>query len=265
MKKIFFIILSMSLIVPLALCAMPELSPDAMEISNQVMMDFYQGIIAVKADYPDLQNFGPDNLVKNDQGLYVIRYMYPNPRTGEMYGFGLTVSAMDVVDFEGEEGRFYYGFPKINLKISGFQKRHALRTQFDVMPMVPKHGIRLAEYQQKFMPLQMRIIPARETFSVAEEIEFDVILENVSKRHMRIKSLGKDTLYFLMNDSVWGTNPLSGQPGGADVVLRSGDKVQLRLRGKGFDKPQAVDITGFYGMSIDGVNPMGKAKIVIQE
>ena len=98
-----------------------------------------------------------------------------------------------------------------------------------------------------------------------EDVMFDVFLKNVSNRHMIVKSLGKDSLFFLINNQTWGTSPLSGKAGGSDVILKSGEETHLRLKGESFQKAQMVEITAFYGMVIEGVNPMGKAKVMVQE
>jgi hypothetical protein len=123
----------------------------------------------------------------------------------------------------------------------------------------------LAEEQQNFMPLRVFIRPVKGSFQVRENVEFDVVLKNVSKRHMVVKSLGQETLYFLINKQGWGTSPLSGKQGGSDEVLKSGEETVLRLKGESFQKPQEIELTCFYRMSIDGVNPVGKIRIMITE
>lgn len=239
--------------------------PEAVEISNKIILNIYQDIFDAKIGYPELQNFGEENLFKNRHGIYGIRYADKNLKTGDPYRMGVTISTMDDIEFSGEEERFNYGFAKVNLKITGFQQKHPLRTQFDMMPLVTKYGMMLAQYQQEFMPLRIFIKPVKDVFKVKEDIEFDVILENVTKRHMIIKSLGQDTLYFLINNQEWGTSPLSGRSGGTDEILKSGQQTVLRFKGESFQRPQKVEITCFYRMSIDAVNPIGKVGITIEE
>ncbi len=238
---------------------------EAVGPSNQVILDIFQDILKVKKDYPELENFGEKAFFKNKNGINGILYEYTYPKTGEVFSFGITINAMDDIDFEGKEGKFNYGFSKLGVKISGFSQKHPLRTQFDLMPLVSKYGMALAEEQQNFMPLRVFIRPVKGSFQVRENVEFDVVLKNVSKRHMVVKSLGQETLYFLINKQGWGTSPLSGKQGGSDEVLKSGEETVLRLKGESFQKPQEIELTCFYRMSIDGVNPVGKIRIMITE
>lgn len=239
--------------------------PEAVEISNQVILHIYQDIFDAKAQYPDLADFGEDCLFKNRHGILLIMYEPKNSKARVPYRLGITVEGLGDDEFAQENGRFHYMFPKAGLKITGFQQKHPLRTQFDVMPLVTQHGMLLEEYQQEFMPLKIFVRPAKERFKIREDIEFDVALKNVSKRHMIVRSLGHDTLYFMINNQVWGTSPLSGQRGGSNEVLRSGEETVLRFKGESFQRPQEVEITCFYRMSLEGVNPIGRSVFVIEE
>ena len=240
------------------------LTADAIDLSNAIMHDIFKEIIDRKSSHSELREFSEAHLSKNEHGIYSILYEVGDSSKDDSFSLGVTINTTDDHQFSGRPGIFNYGFPKVNLKISGFQQKHPLRTQFDLMPLVMKHGMRLAEYQQKFLPLKIEIRPVKDVFQVREDIMFDVVLKNVSKRHMIIKSLGKETLFFLINNQTWGTSPLSGRVGGNDEVLKSGQETILRIKGESFQKPQVLEITCFYNMSIEGVNPIGKISIEIE-
>jgi len=242
-----------------------NIPPEAVEVSNQVILSIYQDIIDVKGEHSELAAFDENALFKNKNGIYAIIYEYQEANAEDPYRFGITINNMEADDFWNEKGRFSYGFPKIKLKITGFFQKHPIRSQYDIVPNISRAGMILAEYQQEFMPLRVSIRPVQETFRVKEDIEFDVILRNVSKRHMVVKALSQDSLYILMGNRIWGTSPLKGKPQGKNVVLKSGEEIELRLKDKGFSEPQDLEMTCFYGMSMGEVNPMAKARIRIVE
>lgn len=266
-RKIFLIMLGVLLVLPLKQLQAeePKLPAESIELSNQIILWVYQDILDQKLNYPELSGFGEKSLYKNAQGIYTLIYDYAGEKKQDDYSFGLTINTLDAIDFKERTGRFNYGFPKLNLKISGFLNKHPIRTQYDIMPLIGKYGMVLAEYQQKFMPLRIFIAPAKDTFKVKEKIEFDVVLQNVSKRHMRVKTLSQDSLYFVINNKTWGTNPVGHLPTGSEEVLLSGQTTKVRMVGESFLTPQKLKITCFYGMSIEGINPMGKMTINIEE
>ena len=266
MKTLYFTISCFLLLTFVGLAqAESAVSQEAIELSNQTILGIYQEIINQKSNYPELKDFGESCLFKNKNGMYVLIYDYKDLVTGDPYNFGITINVMDSTDFNDRVGRFSYGFPALGLKIVGFFNKHPIRTQYDIMPLISKHGMDLAEYQQGFLPLRIFIEPVKDVFKVKENLQFNIILKNVGKRHMVVKSLGEGSLFFLVNNQAWGKNPLSGNPGGKDEILKSGEEIQLKLKGESFQKPQEVEITCFYGMSIDGVNPIAKARVRIEE
>lgn len=242
-----------------------DIPPETVDVSNQVMLSIYQDIIDAKDEHAELSAFGENALFKNKNGIYAIIYEYAEANADEPYSFGITINDIDSDDFWNKKGRFSYGFPKINLKIVGFFQKHPIRSQYDIMPVISEGGMILSEYQQKFMPLRVFIRPIKQEFRVKEDVEFDVILRNVSKRHMVVKDLSQNSLYILMGNRIWGTNPLDGKPQGKNVILKSGEEIELRLKDKGFSEPQNLEMTCFYGMSLGGVNPMAKTPIRIVE
>lgn len=242
-----------------------DLSPEVVKVSNEMIMGIYQDIIEVKSNYPELQSFDEDNLVLNDRGIYEIRYEYVDATTPKPYAIGITVNAVDDKPLNGPGGQFSEIFPKINAKITGYFQKHPIRTQFNVVPFIAKHGIHLAEYQQQFMPLRINVEPLKKAYKTRQDVSFKVTLRNVSNRHMIVRSLGKDTLFFRINNQIWGTSPLSEKRGGSTEVLKSGEEISIILKGESFLKPQELNVLCFYRMSIDGINPFGKTMIMIEE
>ncbi|MEW5894369.1 MAG: hypothetical protein AB1650_01210 [Candidatus Omnitrophota bacterium] len=261
-KSLFFIFFFLLSLSPLKAATIPS---EAVDISNQIILDIYQEILDQKTFFPELSEFGERHLFKNQHGIYVIFYETNDQRIKNPFSMGVTINAMEDNQFPGKRGQFNYGFPKINLKISGFQRERSLRTQFDLSPIVIKQGMKLAEYQQTFLPLRVEVRPLKKTFQVGEEITIDVVLKNVSKRHMIVKSLGNETLFFLMNNEAWGTSPAIARARGSNEILKSGEETMIRLKGKGFENPEKLEITCFYNMSIEGIHPIGRSFIEVQE
>lgn len=244
-----------------------KLDPETKAVCNKVMVNIYKDILKVKTKYPQLKDFDEKALYENKYGLYAIIYKY-EPQEGEdkkkvNYEFGLTIDGINEVPFPDKRNTFNLTFPLLGLKFSGYKSRITSRTQYDIAPTINRNGAILSEYQQKFMPLQLTLRTIKDTYKIREDIEFEVILTNVSKRHMYVKSLGMETLYFLFEDMVWGTNPDSQQRGGKDIILKAGESFSLKFRGESFQKPRDIQIYCAYRMSIKGVNPAGTLNVRI--
>ena len=240
------------------------------EICNQVILQIYQDILSVKSKHKELINFDERVLYENKYGIYALVYEFgPDAKTEDSrqlpYAFGVTVDKMADTTFPPRPDSFNYSFPLLGLKISGYQKKHLLRTQFDAMPAVKKYGDLLADYQQNFLPLRLELRPVQSVYHVRQDIEFQVILTNVSKRHMIVQTLGSNSLYFHLNDKFWGTSPALGATGGNKVILKSGESLQMIFKGESFERPTDLSIEGVYRMSIKGVNPTAALHIKIVE
>lgn len=244
------------------------------EICNQVMLNIYYDILAAKDKHKELVNFGENAFYANKYGIYTIVYQYDgdtpdNPelkRRETPYSFALTIDKMTDITFKQKDGAFNYGFPLLSIKFSGYQKKHAIRSQFNILPLVDKHGTLISDHQQEYLPLRLFIRPLKETYRVREDIEFEVVLKNVSKRNMIVKSLGHDTLYFLFNNEAWGANPSGGVRGGQSVILRPDQSISTVFKGASFQRPQEFNIYCLYRMTIKDINPYGilNVKVVDQ-
>ena len=135
-----------------------------------------------------------------------------------------------------------------------------------MLPLIDEFGAVLARHQQEYMPLKLYLRTLKDTYHVREDIEFEVELKNVAKNNMIVKSLGVNSLFFLFNNQFWGTQPSSGDVGGRDVILKSGESLTMRFKGESFQRPREFEIVCTYAMSIQGVNPSGVLNIrVIEE
>ena len=242
-----------------------QIDEETKQICNQAMLNIYDDILAVKEKHKELVNFGENSFYENKYGIYTIVYQYDgdtadNPdlkRKETPYAFALTVDKMADITFKQKEGAFNYGFPLLGIKFSGYQKKHVIRSQFDILPLVDKHGTLLSDHQQKYLPLRLYLRPLKENYRVRDDIEFEVVLKNVSKRNMIVKSLGYDSLYFLFNNEVWGASPSGGVKGGESLVLGAGQSISTVFKGASFQRPQEFNIYCVYRMTIKEINPYG--------
>ena len=271
-KSLNTIILS---VVLLAFCASgwaqtepPAIDPQTHEICNQVIKNIYFDILKAKDSYGSLKNFDEKVMYQSQRGIFAILYQYDGePQVGEVahkpYRLGLTFETLGEHVFPTGDDTFLEEYPVLGVRLNGYQNHHLLKTEFDVLPLVKKYGRALADYQQEKIPLRLFLRPVKDTYFVREDIEFEVILKNVSKRNMIVKDLGANTLFFLFNDKFWGTRPSADKKGGKDVVLMAGDSLIMKFKGESFQEPKRIQIYGVYRMSVSGVNPYGTLGIDI--
>jgi hypothetical protein len=295
MRKI--ILLSFFLLAFAVPCFAEPLSLDdeTRALCNEIIRGIYADILAVKDKYKELANFDESVIYENQLGIYSIIYQFGSHDPQEKdprkipFAFGITIDGIEDETFKPQDGSFNYGFPLLRLKISGYRKKHLLRTQFDIVPLIQTYGKKLAYYEQKEMPLRMLLRPIKNSFKVKEDIEFEVEIKNVTKRHMLVHELNEKTLYFIVNGQEWGVNS-EGQsytsfddgstpPEDASkaqqfaqrttyqgkLILRSGESLKLRFRGASFQKPQEIEIHGTYKMAIEGVYPIAQLKFQVVE
>ncbi len=265
MKKLIILI---CLIIQSSFCFAKDLSIDdqTKELCNKVMINIYQDILKVKEKYKELADFNEDVFYENKYGIYTIMYEFKGAqpeKPSTPYAFAITIDGMEDTTFKQSEGSFNYGFPILGLKFSGYQQKHLLRTRFDILPLIQEHGQLLADFQQKYLSLRLFLKAIKDVYQIKEDIEFEVILKNVSKRHMVVKSLGSESLLFLFNNEYWGTSPFANQRGGENVVLKAGDSISMRFKGESFQRSTEIEIYSVYRMSIRGINPTAKLKIQI--
>ena len=248
------------------------------EMCNQVMLNIYYDIVALREKYPELVNFGDEAMHENKHGLYTLIYKIDDPKVTKQstpFAFGLTIDRTDENVLPKQPGSFAFPFSLIDVKFSGYQHPYLRSTQFNLIPLIEKHGIELAIYQQKKMPLRLYSRSIKEIYKINEPVEFEVILKNVGKTHYYVRELDQKNLYFVYNNRSWGTRPKIKMPSSKGrkkksgklprKTLKSGESMSLILKGDSFRKPQDVEIMGVYKMNINGVTPSGLLNIRVEE
>lgn len=251
------------------------------EVCNQVITNIYRDILHLQDKYKELTDFGEGAFYANKYGIYAIVYEYrPKPQAEDKeksqslgsFSFGVTIDGLDDDTFGQRVGQFALGFPLLGLKFSGYQQSNMLRSKFELLPLVQKHGILLDSHQQNLLPLRLFLRPVKETFKVREDIQFEVVLTNVSKSNLVVKTLNNDNLSFYINDRIWGVGfdaqdslrpviePWVKLPIGG-TLLKAGESVKMTLRGESFQYPKEVMVRAIYEMAIDGINPTAELKV----
>jgi len=234
-------------------------------VANEVMLTIFQDILGGKKKYKALEQFDESALFKNEHGIYAIVYQYQGSERQmrrHPFEFGLTLTDMDNTIFE-DKGKyaFNFGFPMIRMKFAGFQHQSA-KHRYNLGKVINVRGIPLSDHQQNYMPLKLKLKTIKDVYKIYDPIHFVVELENVSQRHMWVKSLNDKTLYCLFNNQVWGTNQI-GPASAKTHVLKYGKRTDMEFSGKGFKRPKDFEIYCSYNMAIDGIKPSGLLKIKV--
>lgn len=181
----------------------------AAQIINEVIKKIYDRIIASKEKYKELAAFDEKCLTMSPGGFLSLHYETEVPSRSETYPF---IFKIDVEPLKtptakamADQGYFDYALPLLNLQFSGYVVKHPLRRQFNIQSILEEYAEELVDYQQQFMPLRFMIIAEEKSFKVNKPIYFKVVLINTSEHNILVKSLGKETLFFTLNRSVWGT------------------------------------------------------------
>jgi len=238
------------------------------EFCNKILVNIYYDLVDLKKEYPGLKNFGDECLFENPHGIYALLYEYKGhlqKQDRRPYAFGITIDKTEDATFNDKDGVFQYPFPALDLKINGFQPRYILSSELDVTSVIRKYIPRLQDYQQSFLPLRLIILPTKNLYHVHEEIELEIVLKNVSKNHLYVKTLGPETLYFLFNNEFWGTRPTKYTKGGKRLILHAGEELRVSYRSDGFPSPRDVNIYCTYNVEVDGVHPYTNYQIKIIE
>lgn len=182
---------------------------DSIDKINDIVQRIYDEIIVAKSRWKELSDFDEKCLTKNEAGFLTITYEAHIPSAGgktSLYAFKLDVEPIVAKTYVEYNGYFNFDVPLLDLQFSGYVIKHPLRRQFDLETTLNKFSEELADYQQQFMPLRFFIIPEENVYHVKEPIYFKVILANTSKHNILVNELNKTTLYFTLNNAVWGTS-----------------------------------------------------------
>ncbi len=244
----------------------PVLDSEIKAIANQVMLNIYDEILRVKAKHPELEQFAEQTMYENQQGVYAIVYQRPQldaKMKREPYEFAVTIVPMDNRIFQ-EQGRyaFNFAFPFLDIKFAGYEKMTYGKGHYDILKAINLHGELLAEYQQKFVPLQMILKPTKASYKVKEPIEFEVELKNVTNHHMFVHEINEASLYCQFNNKIWGTQQ-RGNLGTKDLVVKSKESVRRTFLGEGLKTPGQLNLSCSYNMSIKGVKPFANLSVKV--
>ena len=301
------------LVQPLPSCLgqeSPRLDEQTVQVCNEYILNIYQEILQQKdlGRYKELALFGEDSFFKNKYGIYAVVYQFgkddPNQKDKRKTPYKIAVTVVPEADplFNDREGFFESPLGQLGLKVVGYQKKHLLRSQYDFMPLLQKHSEGLLVYQQRFLPLRLKIISVKEDFQPKESILFDVILSNVSKYHMLVDSLGQGSLYFTVNGREWGTQEAAPEQLTSkqkrrlarqkrrearaarkkkhntkeeiltkkeeikgQKILRAGEALTRSFLGESFLDPKQLEIKAYYRMKLKGINPYSKMIIRVTE
>jgi len=229
-------------------------------ICNEVMLNIYQDILTAKDKYPELSQFDEKVMYENEKGIYAIVYQYQPSGTSrpnhDTFEFGVTITTKNNTIFQDQRGyAFNLDFPFLGLKFAGYFKK-GLKPKYDIFAPINKYGQLLADHQQNYLPLQLRLVTNKTEYKVKEPIHFEVELTNVSKKHMWVKNINEETISCLYNKRYWGTQARSMQSA-TTIILKSGESLKRGFAGEGFVEPQNVEIYCSYSMSLKGVKPAG--------
>ena len=175
-RKILFLsigILSFS-ISPILAQEKSVFDQPTIEICNQVIINIFNDIDSKKGEYQDLINFDRSALSKNKYGIYSLYYHYEDNddmRYVAPYEFGVAILGMEEqYEYEDRQGIIYLAFPLLDIKIAAFQTKTLRTGQYDIKKAIQKYGAALWELQQDFIPLELSLKAAKDTFLSNEPI-----------------------------------------------------------------------------------------------
>ncbi len=239
------------------------------ELCNKIMMDIFTEIRDSQGQFPELQGFNENNLSKNPYGFLSINFenpKYVSPGRDYYYKFSLTIDGMeDQSPREPNSQPLQFGFPILGLKFQGYQVMRIRGRHFSLTPLIEKFGRVLYDHQQKYVKLKLVIEPEKRIYKIGERISFKVSLKNLTGQSLKVKPLNDKTLFFTINDRVWGTQPETAQPGESvkEEVLYPTYSVSRSFKGDSFRTSGEVEIRCTYNMVYKGVLPVTSTRLKI--
>ena len=243
----------------------PELDPQIIRISNQVMKAIFQEILSARPHYKELANFGVSNLKKNKYGINVIEYKeVSNLDSVKPFELGVSVVPLDVADFfDTHYQAFDFTFPFLGVKVVAYQVDNKKSKQFDLSKSINKHGRLLLDLQQDYMPFRMKIVPDKPSFQVGEKIGFTVKLINHSPINLEVLKISEETLYLNIDGTDWGSDGELKDKTNAKTILRSGNSIEKHFDVEGYDQARNIEVYGSYNLAFKGIKPAAFLKIPV--
>ena len=247
-----------------------KLDEETKALCHQVMINIYHDILQAKARYKELKDFDEKALTSNAHGIPAIDYRYVESEgtaRGRLFEFGLTITGKDDLNtFPSDGETINLGFPLLDLKFIGYQKKTLKKGQFDIQTSLAKHGQMLWDYQRKYIPYQLTLKPVKKEFKTNEPIEFIVTLTNSSDNAILVKDLNDKTLFFLYDNKAWGADEVAPAAKELkDMVLKPQESLRKRFRAKAVPGPRELEIYCSYILTFQGVKPSAALKIKVVE
>ncbi len=246
------------------------LDKETINLCNKVMLNIYDDIAASKERFPELRYFNEGALAKNPYGIYEIKYEnkdYLSPRGEYDYKFALTIVGMDDSPHHEKNAEgLSFGLPVLGLKFVGYQTMRIRGRRYALEHPINKFSPALYDHQQKYTKLRLILEPEKAVYKIGERISFKATLINKSSQNLKVKALDEKTLFFTINNKVWGTVPDAAKPGTTikpEEILYPTYSIDRGFKGDSFERPQEVEIRGTYNMAYKGVLPMNTIKIKI--
>lgn len=257
--------------------AQEKLSKEEIEaLCNTTMVNMYNDILVMKSKYPDLKDFNKNALKKDAAGNYYIEYSAA-PEAGEysenrFFAFAVSIIGLDEVKYYRERGSrkkiFDFGFPLLEIKFQGYKQRGLHSKELDIQALVKDNGKLLLMEQDKYLPLQVIVKSNKDAFKVDEIISFDVTLKNRGDKSYQVKDLNSQSLFFVYgDDTTWGAEEIGVKKSTEknSVLLNPGRSVTKTFSGTGFSIPKEYEISCFYVMTFNGVNPSGLLNVRVED
>ena len=260
--------MSLLLLTSWAQAEEPSIDAQTIEICNRAIKTIYQDILRVKDRYPELNTFDSTALSQNQYGLYVISYEnpeFPSIFKNNHYKFGLTIVPTKEIPYKDPTADIIaYNYTILGVKFAAFQTRGVRGKHYDLTLAVQKFGQPIYNHQQKYIPLQLILQSEKSVYNTNERVKFRVTLMNSGSQNLRVKNLGENSLFFTIDNKVWGTQPDLSKPGESkEVTLYPGGSISRGFAGDSFTVPREIEIMGTYNMAYKGVLPMGSIKIKV--
>lgn len=227
---------------------------------NGAVMDVFERLAEKKDFYPVLKDLDQGAVKLNDAGLKEIAYRYES-RDGKVFEFYLRALPVNVTDERSRSpGYRELVFPLIGLKVVLYVQGRSSLGALNPVVLVEGACERLYEIQKDLLPLQLQILPLKDTFKEGEPVEFHLVLRNASRTAIKIKPLNERSLYCELGGATWGTKDPRGPN---SVILDPGKDQKVRIKFFTGSKGN-VPVFCSYGVGLQGIRPRDKKFINIK-
>ena len=244
-----------------------EVDEETRSVGNLIVSNVFSEIDARKKQYDDLKLFSRLAMQPNKYGFNQIEYYYKNPLNPKSLSYlqiFIGILPMDATDpYQGKDGYVAEAFPLLGLKVVAYQNPSLKHNQIDIHPLVQEQLSLFSDRQSKFLPLQLLLIPEKNTFQRGEPIQFTAILKNSSSFNKFVKDLSSKSISFQYDNVQWGADPDKGAAAAKTVPLRPGSSISKIFTISGLKETRELDIHATYLVEVDGVLPTASLHVKI--